>query len=118
VQHSTCHVATSHALAIEEYKLLNSCSCKVALIGGYAVMKYGEPRYTKHLDVWVNNSPQNSVRLIEALKRFGAPLRYDEITGVEFPHAWNNRVASTFHEMLFVVLNYNLTISEQLWPFA
>ncbi len=86
-------------------------------------MKYGEPRYTKDLDVWVHNSPQNSVRVVEALRKFGAPLEHDgisaetftenqvvyqigiapvridiltEITGVEFGDAWRRRVASTF----------------------
>jgi hypothetical protein len=85
-------------------------------------MKYSEPRYTKDLDVWVHNSPQNSVRVLGALKRFGAPLEHDgitaetfaekqvvyqigiapvridiltEITGVHFPDAWNRKVAST-----------------------
>ena len=43
-------------------------------------MKYGEPRYTKDLDVWVRNSAQNSVRLVAALKQFGAPLDHDGIT--------------------------------------
>src|SRR5260370_41799758 len=86
-------------------------------------MNYGEPRYTKDLDVWVYNSPQNSLRVVEALKKFGAPLDHDgitsetlaekqvvyqigiapvridiltEITGVEFADAWRKRVASTF----------------------
>jgi len=81
-------------------------------------MKYGEPRYTKDLDVWVHNSPQNSVRVVEALKQFGAPLDHDgitaetftkkqvvyqigiapvrvdiltQITGVQFPDAWKKR---------------------------
>ena len=86
-------------------------------------MKYGEPRYTKDLDVWVHNSARNSLRLVGALNKFGAPLEHDgitaetfaekqvvyqiglapvridiltEITGVEFPSAWRKRVASTF----------------------
>jgi hypothetical protein len=86
-------------------------------------MKYGEPRYTKDLDVWVSNSVQNSRRVVETLKKFGAPLGKDgispdtfaekqvvyqigiapvridiltEITGVRFADAWQNRVRSTF----------------------
>jgi len=93
------------------------------IVGGFAVMKYGEPRYTKDLDVWVYNSPQNSLRVVGALKKFGAPLDHDgitsetfaekqvvyqigiapvridiltEITGVEFTDAWTKRVGSTF----------------------
>jgi hypothetical protein len=86
-------------------------------------MKYGEPRYTKDLDVWVHNSAQNSLRVVKALKKFGAPLDHDqinaetftekqvvyqigvapvridiltEITAVEFSDAWKKRVASSF----------------------
>jgi len=107
----------------ELLQLLNEFQVEYLIVGGYAVMKYGEPRYTKDLDVWVNNSAENSVRVVEALKKFGAPIEHDRITaetftgmqvvyqigiapvridiltavtGVEFPHAWVNRVAGTF----------------------
>jgi hypothetical protein len=85
-------------------------------------MKYTEPRYTKDLDVWVDNSPQNAARLFHALAKFGAPLQEDgitpetftqdgivyqmgvapvridiltQITGIEFARAWRSRIAST-----------------------
>ena len=107
----------------ELLQLLNEFEVEYLIVGGFAVMKYGEPRYTKDLDVWVHNSPQNSARLVGALKKFGAPLEHDgiteetftdkqlvyqigiapvrvdiltEITGVQFPDAWRERVASTF----------------------
>ena len=107
----------------ELLQLLNEFDVEYLIVGGFAVMKYGEPRYTKDLDVWVHNSAQNSLRVVEALKKFGAPLDHDgitaetftgkqvvyqigiapvridilnEITGVEFVKAWKNRVASTF----------------------
>lgn len=107
----------------ELLQLLNEFEVEYLIVGGFAVMKYGEPRYTKDLDVWVCNSRQNSLRVVEALKKFGAPLDHDqitedtfaekqvvyqigvapvridiltEITGVEFSNAWKKRVASTF----------------------
>jgi predicted nucleotidyltransferase len=107
----------------ELLQLLNQFGVEYLIVGGYAVMKYGEPRYTKDLDVWVHNSAQNSLRVVEALKKFGAPIEHDginpdtfaekqvvyqigvapvridiltEITGVEFAGAWAKRVASTF----------------------
>ena len=107
----------------ELLQLLNEFQVEYLIVGGFAVMKYGEPRYTKDLDVWVHNSPQNSVRVVEALNKFGAPLEHDgitaqtftekqvvyqigiapvridiltEITGVEFADAWTKRVGSTF----------------------
>ena len=44
----------------ELLQLLNEFEVEYLIVGGYAVMKYGEPRYTKDLDVWVRNSAQNS----------------------------------------------------------
>lgn len=44
------------------------------IIGGYAVAKHAEPRYTKDLDIWINNSKENAERVYRALKDFGAPL--------------------------------------------
>jgi len=107
----------------ELLQLLNEFEVEYLIVGGFAVMKYGEPRYTKDLDLWVHNSARNSLRLVGALNKFGAPLEHDgitaetfaekqvvyqiglapvridiltEITGVEFPSAWRKRVASTF----------------------
>ncbi|HTS06369.1 MAG TPA: hypothetical protein VMP68_12365 [Candidatus Eisenbacteria bacterium] len=107
----------------ELLQLLNKSKVDYLIVGGFAVMKYGEPRYTKDLDVWVHNSALNSHRLIEALTTFGAPLEHDgitvetftnkeivyqigiapvridiltHITGVDFADAWGKRVSSTF----------------------
>jgi len=107
----------------ELLQLLNEFQVEYLIVGGFAVMKYGEPRYTKDLDIWVHNSGQNSARLVKALTKFGAPVEQDgitahtfteaqvvyqigiapvridiltEITGVEFSDAWTKRVGSTF----------------------
>jgi hypothetical protein len=86
------------------------------VIGGYAVMRYSEPRYTKDLDLWVATDPPNAAAVFAALREFGAPLsnlsekdfmepgyfyqmgrpplRVDlmmSIPGVEFEAAWKNR---------------------------
>ncbi len=101
---------------------LNECEARYLIVGGYAVMKYSEPRFTKDLDIWVENSADNSARVFAALNRFGAPLKSDKITvetftrpsltyqigiapvridiltsitGVEFSDAWKERVASS-----------------------
>ena len=108
----------------ELLQLLNTFEVDYLIVGGFAVMKYGEPRYTKDLDVWVNNSAVNSQKVVAALREFGAPLEHDgiaaetfaekqvvyqigvapvridiltEITGVEFSNAWKKKVPSTFH---------------------
>src|SRR5436305_14972922 len=102
----------------EMLRILNERGVEYLIVGGYAVMKFTEPRYTKDLDLWVDNSPQNSVRLYNALAKFGAPLQNDGVTedtftqervvyqigvapvridisthvdGVTFARAWKNR---------------------------
>ena len=45
------------------------------VVGGYAVMKYTEPRFTKDLDLWISTDEENSKAVFSALKAFGAPLK-------------------------------------------
>lgn len=40
----------------ELLQVLNEFEVDYLIVGGFAVMKYGEPRCTKDIDVWVNNS--------------------------------------------------------------
>src|SRR5438552_176085 len=44
------------------------------VVGGYAVMLYTEPRWTKDLDLWVDTAGDNAERVFAALCEFGAPL--------------------------------------------
>jgi hypothetical protein len=44
------------------------------IVGGYAVMAYSEPRYTKDLNVWVRPEPTNALKVFRGLAKFGAPL--------------------------------------------
>lgn len=58
----------------ELLKLFNDAKVKYLIIGGYAVAKHAEPRYTKDLDIWISNERENAERVFRALKNFGAPL--------------------------------------------
>lgn len=104
----------------ELLKIFNEHAVKYLIVGGYAVMKYSEPRFTKDLDIWIKASPENGKNVFQALKSFGSPLegltaadfaedgfyqmgrppvRVDilmSISGVEFERAWNNRVETDF----------------------
>jgi predicted nucleotidyltransferase len=51
--------------------ILNDCQVKYLVVGGYAFIHYVEPRYTKDIDLWVEPTHENAVRLREALVRFG-----------------------------------------------
>jgi hypothetical protein len=99
----------------------NAHDVRYLVVGGYAVMKYTEPRYTKDLDLWIEASPVNARAVFLALRAFGAPLsgitagdfesegtiyqmgrppvRVDILTaidGIGFPEAWANRVTTDF----------------------
>ncbi len=100
----------------EILQCLNACGARYLVVGGYAVMRYSEPRFTKDLDLWIDNGPENTKLVLKALRRFGAPVtgiaaadlekpemvlqigvapvRVDIITsvpGLEFENAWPNR---------------------------
>jgi predicted nucleotidyltransferase len=68
----------------ELLQLLNAHEVEFLIVGGYAVMKYSEPRFTKDLDIWVRNTPQNAERVYAALAEFGAPLTADSLTAKDF----------------------------------
>ena len=100
----------------ELLNLFEKHKIRYLIVGGYAVMKYSEPRFTKDLDVWIATDPENANAVYLALKEFGAPLadlnaddftrkdyfyqmgrlplRVDivmSIPGVDFEDAWKNR---------------------------
>jgi hypothetical protein len=91
------------------------------IVGAYALGLYGRPRATGDLDVWVDATPENATRVMQALAAFGAPLadvreadfaqagvtyqiglpprRVDiltQLTALEFRDAWPHRVRGSF----------------------
>lgn len=58
----------------EMLQCLNECQVKYLIVGGYAMIEYTEPRYTKDLDIWIDAEIDNSKKLILAINKFGAPL--------------------------------------------
>ena len=55
----------------EFLKFLNSNNVRYLVIGGYAVAAHGHVRYTKVIDVWIEQTEANSERLMRALEEFG-----------------------------------------------
>jgi predicted nucleotidyltransferase len=53
---------------------LNARNVEYLVIGGYALIQYTEPRYTKDLDLWIRATPANAEAVFRALAEFGAPL--------------------------------------------
>src|SRR4051794_17098135 len=52
------------------------------IVGAYALGVHGRPRATGDLDVWVDPTPDNAARIMDALEAFGAPLQ--EVTTADF----------------------------------
>ena len=55
----------------EFLQFLNSNSVRYLVIGGYAVAAHGHVRYTKDIDIWIEQTEANSDRLMRALGEFG-----------------------------------------------
>jgi hypothetical protein len=102
---------------IELLRGLNGASVNYLVVGAHALGAHGAPRATGDLDIWIERSEKNAVRVYRALAEFGAPLgdlsasdlqsddlilaigahplRIDiitEIDGVIFEEAWQRRI--------------------------
>lgn len=53
---------------------LHESKVRYLVVGGYAVIHYAQPRYTKDIDIWLEPSAENSARLMKAFAHFGIPL--------------------------------------------
>ncbi len=124
----------------ELLKIFAENEVKYLIIGGYAVAKHTEPRYTKDLDIWISNSKQNAESVFLALKEFGAPLTnmtVEDFTvptlvfqiGIEpsrigilmglreldFVECWKRRASSTIGEIEFQFISIDdLIFNKQL----
>lgn len=68
----------------ELLRLLSDFQVEYLVVGGYAVIKYTEPRYTKDLDLWIRADSKNAAAVFRALTAFGAPL--EGFTDDDFAH--------------------------------
>ena len=68
----------------ELLRAFNEKKAEYLIVGGYAVMKYTEPRFTKDLDVWIRSSSENAAKIYQALAEFGAPLEKDRLVPEDF----------------------------------
>ena len=115
----------------ELFSALSAADARFLVVGAYAAMQHTPPRYTKNLDVWVDASPENAVRVYAALRDFGAPIsdltvqdlatpgvtlqigvepnRIDILTSIEavvFAEAWERRLESTYSGVGIHVLGF------------
>ena len=53
---------------------LLDAEARFLIVGAYALNLYIDPRATGDLDIWVEATPDNALKVMRALKEFGAPL--------------------------------------------
>ncbi len=59
---------------IEFLELLNINKVKYMLVGGYAVILHGYVRSTSDMDIWVEKSEENYLKIKKTYQDFGAPF--------------------------------------------
>ncbi|HKG08120.1 MAG TPA: nucleotidyltransferase [Pedobacter sp.] len=52
-------------------KLLNLHGVEYMVVGGYALAFHGKPRHTGDLDIWINISEDNALRMLRVVNDFG-----------------------------------------------
>jgi len=121
---------------IDFIKLCNKHNVKYLVIGGYAVSVHGYPRSTKDIDVCIEMSETNALKMVQVIKEFGfgslklnkedflkkdsitqlgfPPLRIDilnDLDGVSFKEAWNNKKIVSFENVAVNFIGYNELIT-------
>lgn len=87
----------------ELLKLFVKNEVRFLLVGGYAVMKYAEPRFTKDIDLWIAVDERNAAAVFSALREFGAPLA--GLTPVDFQDT------TSFYQMGVAPLRVDIMMS-------
>jgi hypothetical protein len=118
----------------ELLELFNKNNVKYCIIGAYALAFYARPRYTKDIDILVENSIENARRILNALNEFGfgllqlseqdftesgqiiqlgyEPVRIDLI---DFQQIWENRVTGQFgKQQVFLIGMDDLITSKKI----
>jgi len=97
--------------------MLNQQGVTYMVVGGYALAFHGKPRHTGDLDIWIDLSDDNAMKMVKVLNDFGMsslgltkidflqkggitqigypPLRIDilnEIDGIDFSEAYANKL--------------------------
>jgi hypothetical protein len=123
----------------ELLQIFSDAQVRYLIIGGYAVIKHAEPRYTKDLDLWVSPDAENAERVYQALTKFGAPIaelkpedftqkgyfftmglapsRVDvffDLLKLDFEECWQRRVEAQIGEMeIYFISREDLIINKE-----
>ena len=120
----------------EMLSALFDANVEFVIVGAFALAAHGNPRSTGDIDIYIRPSVENALRLMTALKAFGAPLadvreadfldpemvlqigviprRIDLLTGLDgiadFDEAWNTHVIAELDDMTVPILGRDALI--------
>jgi hypothetical protein len=114
---------------VEMLAALSAAGARFLIVGAHALAAHGTPRATGDLDIWIQATPENAARVLQALKTFGAalfdlslddlsrpdtvfqiglpPSRIDVLTsisGVDFDDAWARRLEISIGDLAVPVI--------------
>lgn len=114
----------------EFLRLLSKHRVRYLLVGGYAVAYHGYVRATADLDVWIDQTTENAVALVECLTAFGfqiealkpdlflvddrvirmglPPFRIELLTsvsGIEFSKAFDHRIIERWEALEISIID-------------
>lgn len=120
-------------------RLFGAHNVRFMVVGAYALGVHGRPRATGDLDVWIDVTADNAIRVMAALQDFGAPMtglsatdlsapgivyqigvppgRIDiltQLSGLAFDEAWPTRVAAPFGPLVVDVIGREAFIKNKL----
>ena len=115
----------------ELLRIFSEEEVRYLIVGGYAVIHHGQPRSTKDLDIWLEPTPENAARVLNAFERFGLPLMggvvqgdfeneglqyavgvppsmidfLTTVPGLDFESCWSNKVTGESENVLYLFVS-------------
>ena len=125
-QWKTTHMITN---ATQLFAALQQHQARYLVIGGIAAAVYGVPRFTYDVDIFIEDTPENIARVLEALIELGSdmagivkssgaqlvtvleiddlPVKTDllvNVPGLAWQTAWDNRVVESYQGQEFYLV--------------
>ena len=73
---------------------LEKHAVRYLIVGGYGVSYYTQPRFTRDIELWIEASDENAVRVYAAEMEPITVNLLTAISGLDFEQAWEHRVAA------------------------
>jgi hypothetical protein len=91
----------------------NEQSVRYLIVGGYALVRYTEPRVTKDLDIFIEISEENARRVYAALAKFGAPVA--QYTPADFQDPYSGFQFGVPPSQIDIILAISAVSFDEAW---